>query len=86
MNTRRSIILTLALGVTFALASAAQADQWAQGARFAVKHSTSQAQSAASLRAQRQAKSSAFWRLHGRGGVAPGGVYSTSFGLRYEDY
>jgi hypothetical protein len=76
MKTQRSIIVTLAVGVTLALASAGQADHWAQGGRFAVNHSTTQAQKAAHLRAERQAMLAAFWRLHGPGGVAPGGVYT----------
>jgi hypothetical protein len=84
MKTRCSIV-TLAVGVTLALASAAQADRWGQdhwGDRllpnsktFAVNHSTAKAQNAARLRAQHQAMAG-FWRLHGGGGVAPGGVYT----------
>jgi len=84
MKTRCSIV-TLAVGVTLALASAAQADRWDQdhwGDRlepasktFAVNHSTAKDQKAARLRAQQQALA-AFWRLHGAGGIAPGGVYT----------
>jgi hypothetical protein len=85
MKTQRSIV-TLAVGVTLALASAAQADRWGQDRQgdralptskaFAVNHSTTQAQKAARLRAERQASLRAFWRAHGPGGVAPGGVYT----------
>ena len=78
-------IVTLAVGVTLALASAAQADRWGQDRQsgrslpsnktFAVNHSTAQAQKAARLRAQHQAMAD-FWRLHGAGGIAPLGVYT----------
>jgi len=69
MKTQRSIV-TLAVGATLALASAAQADRWGQdrhGDRalptskaFAVNHSTTQAQKAARLRAEHQASLRAF--------------------------
>src|SRR5439155_6070312 len=75
MKNQRSII-TLAIGVTLALASTAQG-QLAQGDRslptskaFAVNHSTAQAQKAARLRAQHQAMLADFWRLPGPGSVA----------------
>jgi len=84
MKTQCSIV-TLAVGMTLALASAAQADRWGQdrhGDRsvptsktFAVNHATTQAQKAARLRAQHQAMAD-FWRLHGLGGIAPTGVYT----------
>ena len=83
MKTRHTII-TLAVGATLALASTAQG-QVAQGDRslptskaFAVNHSTTKAQKAARLRAQHQAMLGNFWRLHGPGGIAPGGVYTPS--------
>jgi hypothetical protein len=84
MKTRCSIV-TLAVGVTLALASAAQADRWGQdhwgdrllpsGKTFAVNHSTTKAQKTARLRAQQTALAD-FWRLHGAGGIAPAGVYT----------
>jgi hypothetical protein len=84
MKTQCSIV-TLAVGVTLALASAAQADRWGQDGQgdrslpssktFAVNHSTTKAQKAARLRAQHAAMAD-FWRLHGAGGVDPEGVYT----------
>jgi hypothetical protein len=84
MKTQCSIV-TLAVGVTLALASAAQADRWGQDGQgdrslpssktFAVNHSTTKAQKATRLRAQHAAMAD-FWRLHGAGGVAPEGVYT----------
>ena len=83
MKTRCSIV-TVAVGVTLALASAAQADRWGQdrqgdrsqpsGKTFAVNHSTTKAQKTARLHAQHKALAD-FWRLHGAGGIAPTGVY-----------
>jgi hypothetical protein len=84
MKTRCSIV-TLAVGVTLALASAAQADRWGQdhwgdrllpsGKTFAVNHSTTKAQKSARLRAEHKALAD-FWRLHGAGGIAPTGAYA----------
>jgi hypothetical protein len=83
----RCSIVTLAIGATLALASVAQADPWGQDRQgdrsqqtskvFAVNHSTKQAQKAARLRAQQTAVAD-FWRVHGAGGVAPEGVYTSA--------
>jgi hypothetical protein len=84
MKTQGSIV-ALAVSVTLALASAAQAHRWGQDRQgdrsldtsktFAVHHLTKQDQKAAHLRAQQQAMAD-FWLLHGPGGVAPTGVYT----------
>jgi hypothetical protein len=80
MKTRCSIV-TVAVGVTLALASAAQADRWGQDRQrdrsqpssktFAVNQSSKKTQKAAHLRAQHQAIAD-FWRLGGAARVAGG--------------
>ena len=70
---KRSHLVVLAVGATLALASTAQGSS-SMSYDYTSHYLTAKAQKTAHLKAQRQAKLRAFWRAHGPGGVAPGGV------------